>query len=47
MGCSVVLTKVPADPVGALELEKSFRVVPSDSVTDPSLDMDCCSKKKR
>lgn len=29
MSCSVVLTKVPANPVGALELE----IVPSDSAT--------------
>lgn len=33
MSCSVVLTKVPANPVGALELERPFRVVPSDSAT--------------
>lgn len=33
MSCSVVLTKVPANPVGALELERPFRIVPSDSAT--------------
>lgn len=29
MSCSVVLTKVPANPVGALELERPFSIVPS------------------
>lgn len=33
MSCSGVLTKVSVNLVGALELERPFRVVPSDSAT--------------
>ena len=33
MNCPVVLTRVPANPMGTLQLGRPFRVVPSHVVT--------------